>query len=176
MAAQANRESMKRAALVVFLIISMSGCGGSSPGTSSDTITSAGGTTLPTAATATDLAFCVSETNRYRAFAGKSALSQSAALESYAATGAQVDANARVPHSHFQSTNGGSVALAENELLATALNLFGTVQETMRQSIAAFYAEGPSGGHYQNLEGPYTQVGCGVFIASGLITLVQDFR
>ena len=129
-----------------------------------------------TAATVADLAFCVQEANRYRTLAGKTALAQSAALESYAATGAQVDGTARVAHSHFTSMNGGGVALAENELLATALNLFGTVQEAMRQVIAAFLPEGPSGGHYQNLEGPYTQVGCGVFIANGLITVVQDFR
>ena len=31
-------------------------------------------------------------------------------------------------------------------------------------------------GHYQNLEGPFSQVGCGVYIANQRITLIQDFR
>ena len=56
--------------------------------------------------------------------------------------------------------------------LDPALSVLGA----LRQAISAFYAEGPSGGHYQNLEGPYTQVGCGVFIDNRLITFVQDFR
>ena len=138
--------------------------------------TSPSATTLPTSATSADLAFCVSETNRYRKLAGKPTLAQSSVLEAYAATGAQADAISRVPHSHFDGTSGGGVALAENELLAAGLALFGTVQEAMRQAIGAFYAEGPTGGHYQNLEGPYTQVGCGVYIANAVITFVQDFR
>ena len=159
---------------LVVVMLSISACGGTTTAPTGATATPSGGTV--TAATTADLAFCVQETNRYRMLAGKPALAQSAALESYAATGAQVDGTARVAHTHFTSTNGGGVALAENELLATALNLFGTVQEAMRQAISAFYAEGPSGGHYQNLEGPYTQVGCGVFIDNRLITFVQDFR
>jgi len=31
-------------------------------------------------------------------------------------------------------------------------------------------------GHYENLEGPFSQVGCGVYIANQRITLIQDFR
>ena len=169
---------MKYMLLAVVAVSVLTSCSDNS-GTFSSTASSTTGpsaTMLPTSATSADLVFCVSETNRYRILARKPTLAQSSVLEAYAATGAQADAISRVPHSHFDGTNGGGVALAENELLATGFSLFGTVQEAIRQAIADFYAEGPTGGHYQNLEGPYTQVGCGVYIANAAITFVQDFR
>jgi uncharacterized protein YkwD len=143
-----------------------------------------GGATAPnsssssssTAATAADLSFCVQETNRYRASVGLGALSQSAALESYAATGAQVDGRAHVAHSHFTNTSGGGVALAENVIPWWPLADYGTVQEVMRQGLAQMWAEGQSGVHYKNITGRYTQLGCGVFVDNGEITVVQDFR
>ena len=46
----------------------------------------------------------------------------------------------------------------------------------MHAAMDGFYGEGPSGVHYQNLEGPFSQVGCGVYIANQRITLIQDFR
>jgi len=44
--------------------------------------------------------------------AGRPALTETAALESYAAAGAQAHAASGVPHSHFQNTQGEGVALA----------------------------------------------------------------
>ena len=38
------------------------------------------------------------------------------------------------------------------------------------------WAEGRGGGHYDNLAGRYTQVGCGVFVQTDLVTVVQAFR
>jgi uncharacterized protein YkwD len=123
-----------------------------------------------------DLTFCVSETNRYRATVGAPALIESAPLEAYAADGARIDGLAHVPHSHVTSTNGGGVAFAENEIPWWPLVQFGTVQAVIRQGIAQMWAEGPGGGHYENIKGPYTTLGCGVFIQNGEITVVQDFR
>jgi hypothetical protein len=41
----------------------------------------------------------------------------------------------------------------------------------------ALWAEGPSGGHYQNIVGPYTQVGCGIYILNGSeVHVTTDFR
>lgn len=121
------------------------------------------------------LVYCVSETNRYRATIGAPPLVRSAELEAYAAGGARTDATARDAHSHFKSTSGG-MAVAENELPWWPLGRFRTVQDVMRQGIAEMWAEGPGGGHYENLTGPYTEMGCGVFIHNGEITVVQDFR
>jgi len=102
---------------------------------------------------------------------------ESAALANFAETGARVDGTAHSPHSHFVSSRGGGIALAENELPWWPLANYLTVQEVMRQGIAQMWAEGPGGGHYQNLTGRYTQLGCGVFIADNSeITVVQDFR
>ncbi len=46
----------------------------------------------------------------------------------------------------------------------------------MVQGLAGMWAEGPGGGHYENMRGPYTEVGCGVFVNGVDITVVQDFR
>jgi uncharacterized protein YkwD len=131
---------------------------------------------LPTTATAADLAFCVQETNRYRTSVKLSTLSESAALESYAATGAQIDGTAHSAHSHFVSANGGGVAFAENEIPWWPLATYLTVQAVIERGLVQLWAEGPTGGHYRNLTGPYTQLGCGAFISHGEITVVQDFR
>jgi hypothetical protein len=134
-----------------------------------------GATSLPTEATDIDLMFCVAETNRYRTSVGKSQLTRSSDLEAFATAGAQEDGQKHQAHAHFDRLFGGP-AFAENELPWWPIAQFQTVQETLRQGIAVFYQEGPGGGHYQNLLGPYTQVGCGVYIANGEITVVQDFR
>jgi uncharacterized protein YkwD len=120
----------------------------------------------------------VTETNRYRVSVGLAAVAESAALERFAAAGAETDGRAHTAHKHFTDTNGGGVALAENEIPWWPLGLYHSVQEIMRQGLAQMWGEGPGGGHYENLTGPYTQVGCGVFIDSGLgqVTVVQDFR
>jgi hypothetical protein len=107
---------------------------------------------------------------------GVGGLQQTTAIEAFAATGAQVDGTAHAPHSHFNSTNGGGVATAENEIPWWPLASFRTVQEVMRQGLAQMWAEGPSGGHYQHIAGPFSQMGCGVFINNGEITVVQNFR
>jgi len=69
-----------------------------------------------------------------------------------------------------------SYFLAENELPWWPLNWFGTVRELIRAGFAAFWDEGPSGGHYRNLMGPYREIGCGIHEESGLVTVVVAFR
>lgn len=123
-----------------------------------------------------DLLFCVNETNRYRAMAGKSPLNRSTRLEEFAAEGARRDGSARVAHAHFNATRNQRIAFAENEVPWWPFARSGNVQSVIRQGIAGFWAEGTGGGHYKNLTGMYTQVGCGVFVNNGEITIVQDFR
>jgi hypothetical protein len=122
--------------------------------------------------------FCVGETNRYRATIGKPALVRSPEIEAYADEGAEVDLETS-PHNHFISTNGGNgLTLAENECPGQ----FGwtrspdeDVTAVVGRCIKAFYDEGAGGGHYENLMGTYTKVGCGIYEAGGKITIVQDF-
>ncbi len=151
------------------------GCAAGTSSGGASTATAPSPTTVVTA-TPADLAFCASETTRYRSMTGKAAVSQSTDLETYATVGAQTDAGDDTPHSHFFATNGGGTAVAENEMVRAPSNLFKTVQDAMDYALAAFYAEGPGGSHYENLMGPYGHVGCGVYIDSSTITFTQDFR
>jgi len=121
-------------------------------------------------------AFCVEETNRYRAMHGRPAVLRSAALEAYANEGAREDFDAS-PHAHFIRTNGGGIAFAENECPHWGLQAQGggDLHALVAACIEAFYAEGPGGGHYDNMMGNYGALGCGIHEAGGSVTIVQDF-
>jgi len=125
---------------------------------------------------AVEIAFCVEQTNVYRLSVGRAALTQSADLDLYAAVAAQHDAAARMPHGLFSATAGGGVAMAENAIPWWSLSQVGTVHEIVRQGLAAMWAEGPGGGHYDNMIGPYTEVGCGIVVSGDYVTAVQAFR
>jgi uncharacterized protein YkwD len=124
-----------------------------------------------------DLQFCVDETNRYRAMVGKPALAHAQQLEDYANIGAEQDTMSMTAHGHFTSTGGGGIAFAENACPSwLGWSLMGTERDTIAACIAAFWSEGPGGGHYDNMTGNYGTLGCGVYITpqSG-ITIVQDY-
>ncbi|MCX5744251.1 MAG: CAP domain-containing protein, partial [Proteobacteria bacterium] len=125
----------------------------------------------------TDLEFCVTETNRYRATVSKPALAHSAQLEAYANTGAMTDTLAASAHKHFSDTNGGGFAFAENECPSfLGWTVMGNVHDTIAACIAAFWSEGPGGGHYDNMTSNNTKLGCGVYLnGSGGITITQDY-
>ena len=128
----------------------------------------------PDAATlASSLQLCTDEINRYRASIGRSALTRSDSLEQFAATAAQHDASAGVPHALFSKTNGGGVAMAETELLLWPDR---AVQDVIKKGLAQMWSAGPSGEHYEILSGPYTQVGCGVYVSGGEVSVAQDYR
>ena len=126
-------------------------------------------------ATASDLAACVQDINNDRARAGRGPYAESTALEAFAATGAQQDAASGTAHGHFLGVNGGGVALAENEYLREPSG--SSIQTAIQIADAIFFAEGPGGGHYENLtSAAYTQAGCGIVVVNGAITIVEDFR
>lgn len=120
-----------------------------------------------------DLGFCVAETNRCRAMLGLPALTRSSELEAYAATGARQDGLAHRAHLHYKSANLAAKGIAENELPWWPGP---SVRSVIEKGIATMWAEGPGGGHYENIRGPYSQLGCGVFVNGNEITVVQDFR
>jgi hypothetical protein len=105
---------------------------------------------------------------------GKPALIESTSIEAFAAAAASADASSDVPHGYYQAHNPGFGA--ENEALRWSLTDFGSTRNAVTQAIGAFWSEGPRGGHYENLIGPYTQLGCGFFVSGSLVTIVQDFR
>ncbi len=119
---------------------------------------------------------CVSETNRLRAMGGKPAIARSSQLESYADQGAMVDFGSS-PHQHFSQTQGGGIAFAENECPRWSLanQGGGDMNQLVVACLAAFYGEGPGGGHYDNLMGNFAKLGCGIYENSGTVTVIQDF-
>src|SRR5580700_4501580 len=87
---------------------------------------------------------CVAQTNTYRSMNGKSALTESSALEAYAAVGAMYDFT-NGAHAHFEATNGGGIAFAENECPVQGnwmLQPGGDMTALVIQCVDAFYAEG----------------------------------
>jgi len=127
---------------------------------------------LPNGGTTADLTFCVTETNRYRAMVGRAALTESASVETFAAAAAQSDTQTGVPHGYYNAHPPGFSA--ENE--APEWPVTTSIQNTIAAAIAAFWSEGPGGAHYQNMIGPYSQLGCGLFAVGQSVTIVQDYR
>jgi len=126
-----------------------------------------------TANFAAELAFCVDQTNRYRASVGRAPLARSQALEEFATKAAEHDANARVAHQHFALTNGGGVSRAETEILwwkGVA------APDVVERGLAQMWRVGPSGEHYDIMSGAFTEIGCGIYESGGEITIAQDFR
>jgi uncharacterized protein YkwD len=129
-----------------------------------------------TAAGASDLELCVDEVNRYRKKLGLRALRRSADLEACAAEGARADHASGQPHAHFMGTQGCGIAFAENEIPRWPLDYAGNVTNTIKKGIADMWAEGPGGGHYENMKGDYTELGCGIFVDGSSVTVVQDYK
>ena len=120
--------------------------------------------------------FCVQDTNRYRTMNGRAAVQRSAQLESFANTGAMIDFNGQ-PHDHFRQTSGGGISFAENECPHWDLQKQGggDMKQLVGACIAAFYSEGPGGGHYENMLGNHGTLGCGIFQSGSSVTIIQDF-
>jgi len=156
---------------VFVLAAALAGCGSSSAPTAASNLPSPPSASFATRA---DLDFCIAETNRYRQMANKSALTGSAAAEAFALNAAISDHRSGTPHAYFgsQAVNG-----AENEVLRAGLAVVGpNARAAISISLSSFWAEGPGGGHYQNLISNRSDVGCGVFSENGLVTVVQEFR
>jgi uncharacterized protein YkwD len=125
-----------------------------------------------------EVAFCLAETNRYRKAAKKPPFVRTPRLDAYAAEGAEVDARARKAHHHFNTRHYPEPfsAFAENEIPWWHLPDERAVEKVVRAALASMWAEGPGGGHYENLAGDYTEMGCGIWIEGDEITIVQNFR
>ena len=119
---------------------------------------------------------CAEIVNQQRLSRGLPALTQSSALEAYAQAAAAHDAAARQAHQYFRATGGGGLAVAENVIPWWPLPPSGSVEDVIRDGASMMWNEGPGGGHYDNLAGPHTAMGCGVFVADGRVTVVQAFR
>jgi hypothetical protein len=119
---------------------------------------------------------CVERTNEYRASKELPPLRQSTRLEEYAAKAARHDGLSHRPHDYFDRTDGGKIAMAENLLPWWSLARRGTVRNIVMDGLAFMWAEGPAGSHARHIAGPFTELGCGIFVHGDEVTVVQAFR
>ena len=124
-----------------------------------------------------ELQLCVDLVNQYRATVRHSPLKRSDALEAFAEKAAANDGRAHVGHQYFQRTHGGGVSHAENAIPWWPLaSIDGGVRGALEQGLQMMWDEGPSGGHYRNMVGRYSEIGCGIFLSHGEVTIVAEFR
>ena len=124
-----------------------------------------------------DAGFCVDEINRLRGTVGAAPLLRDESVEAFSNDAARVDGDAHEVHKYFRETVGGNgMSRAENEIPWWNLYDWGSVRTIVKRGLAIEWAEGPGGGHYENMTGGYTSVACGISIKNGEVTITQDFR
>jgi hypothetical protein len=161
-----------RVAWVVLAVAAGTGCsekGASDIGTPTSP---SGGNPSPESVSSSDPAFCASETNRYRAMVGQPALTQSAELEAFGLAAARSDHASGDGHAYFRAN--AVATTGENMVLRWP---FSGTRSLISSALAAFWSEGPGGGHYENMpDAGWRQMGCGIHIQGAQATLAQEFR
>jgi len=159
------------AALALCVAIAAAGCA------------NAGSPASPSSAnTTTDIlaaasAACISQVNQLRASVGDSPLAPSDTINQFSTQSAEVDGQEHEVHKYFLDTNGGhGVAMAENMIPWWKMSDWGSVDAVVRKGIDQMWAEGSSGYHYVNMRGRYSEMGCGIAVINGEVTVSQDFR
>ena len=123
------------------------------------------------------VAACVDQVNGLRASVGDSPLNRSSRIDAFSAEAARVDGEAHEAHKYFLETNGGhGVALAENVIPWWKVSDWGSIQTIVRKGVTQMWAEGPGGHHYVNMRGNYSEMGCGIAVINGEVTVSQDFH
>ena len=130
--------------------------------------TGTGTSTTPPPSTAEQV--CVDTINNYRKTLGLPALARWTTEETCADGEAQNDGTKNVAHGAFPSCG----EFGQNECPGWP----GAPAAMIPQCLAAMWAEGPGGGHYQNMTNTtWTKVSCGFYtLPSGAVWAVQDFR
>jgi uncharacterized protein YkwD len=131
-----------------------------------------------TATYAAEKKMCLDTVNACRATLGLKPVAWSKSLEAFADEGARYDAGLNTAHSHFSKFSPRAVpADAENAIPDWPLKSYKSVGNIVKEGTKMMWAEGPGGGHYENIKGDQTQVGCGIFVtAAGGVWIVQDFK
>ena len=66
--------------------------------------------------------------------------------------------------------------MAENVIPWWRVSDYGSVQTIVRKGLETMWAEGPGGYHYVNMTARYTEMGCGIAVLNGEVTVSQDFH
>lgn len=121
------------------------------------------------ASTGTASGDCVATINAYRAKVGQPALARWSDQEACASNEARSDSSSSKAHGAF----GSCQEMAQNECPGWP----GPAGEMIKGCLKAMWAEGPGGGHYENMRGKYTKVACGFHaLPNGDVWAVQNFR
>ncbi|MFO0740307.1 MAG: CAP domain-containing protein [Labilithrix sp.] len=121
-------------------------------------------------ATATEQEKCVDIINQYRATKGLSALTRWTDKEDCSDGEAESDSKSGKAHGAFTQCT----EMAQNECPSYP----GPVSDNLPECLADMWAEGPGGGHYDNMTSKkYTKVACGIYeLSDGDFWSVQNFR
>lgn len=122
-------------------------------------------------------AACIDQVNQLRASVGDPALARSSRIDQFSTEAARVDGEAHQAHKYFTETNGGhGTALAENVIPWWKVSDYGSIANIVRKGVTMMWEEGPSGYHYGNMRGSYSEMGCGIAVLNGEVTVSQDFH
>lgn len=149
--------------------------GGSGAGTSSTTAGSGtGGAANPGDMYGDARIRCVDRTNALRATKGLGPIPRLASAEPCVDGQAKSDSESGKAHGAFDACLNevkGWKGVAQNECPN-----YGSVEDTLTKCLDAMWAEGPGGGHYDNMTGNSTKTACGFYTTpSGKVWMIQDF-
>ena len=151
--------------------------GGSSAGGTASSGTSAGGSASGGSSSADPYGDartrCVNRTNELRATKGLAPIPILSKAESCVDGQAKADSISGMAHSAF------SACLDQVDWKGAGQNEcpnYGSVEATLTKCLDAMWAEGPGGGHYDNMVGGATHTACGFYTTpAGKVWMVQDF-
>ena len=149
--------------------LSGSSSGGASSGAGSSS--GAGGSGSSSGAASTDAAqICFDTINQYRASIGRPPYQRWTSAESCVDGQAKSDSESGTAHGAF----GACGEFAQDECPGWP----GPDATMIPQCLQMMWAEGPGGGHYENMSSTqYTQAGCGFFTTSdGNVWVTSDFK
>jgi uncharacterized protein YkwD len=142
----------------------------SSSGSGTDSTTTTGGTSSAASVKKSIAQQCFEIINKYRAKTNLPPLQEWTAEETCATGQAKSDSETNSAHGAF--TQCGE--MAQNECPGYP----SPATDQLPECLADMYAEGPGGGHYENMTSTqYTKVACNVYqLADGSFWSVQDFK
>jgi hypothetical protein len=151
-----------------------SGAGGmSSGGGMTGSAGSAGSSTNPNDPYGDARTRCVNRTNALRATKGLAPIPILTKAEPCVDGQAKADSESGKAHSAFNACLDQVKwkAAGQNECPG-----YGSVEDTLTKCLDMMWAEGPGGGHYDNMVGGSTHTACGIYTTpAGKVWLVQDF-
>ena len=146
---------------------------------------SAKGLVLTLARSATDTAtyqaekkLCLDTINTLRAKVGKPKVAWSKSLEAFADQGTRYDSERNQAHAHFGAfSKQADPSDAENAVPGWPIKQYKNVAAVVAQGAKMMWDEGPGGGHYDNIIGDHTAVGCGIYMTpAGGVWVIHDFK